>query len=702
MSYRNPFVFFGLIGALVASSASGSTIEVKRSRLSKPVDSPTARLAVTLQTKEPGLASSVDATFSPKFDGPAPYESHVQLTPEGPASAIARTPIGFDGDPSDGDYPVQLNIGADGTDMMIVTVTLRIRYHDSASSISPEPPPGDSVQAEIVAQRDKDGDGLPDAYRLRVVATGNIANSATDVTITFQEPFEGPPPHAVELQVPFSRYRQTYSNDDLLFDGDPTSYEYEVAIQPNEVPGAPIGEVAIDSYRVRRDRSLPQAFTTPSRTAPVLAVCGADSFDLPAEEINCNEEELFTLATQIVALGEDRGSAGSALVQGLAAARRDGLSYIEQMEDIFEAEDFEARLFSGWTTGIAAPSAQLDLIDAVIRDILAGLSSEELVELMLIVDSLSPYETDRTALEIGREANAGVFLGGLNPIPVEPGEQVFEAQVVVEGYAFDASELSELLQGSSPSSPATGSVGMVIMRRAHAQSQIVSTWEELSAESIDTLPLHAAFAEARVVVAPELNAPVAEEELASVEANYRKQLETHPATLGKFDRMAGEGLERTAVHTLEDNGVFDALNAGESDSVDLTYSLGSSKTETSSPPTVDPALVVLLAVRPDGTGPAPGLSAVAETLLAGENQLLWLTGSPATSPDVIAEGANASLQTAFQQNQARLALEQEAFALQGALDVFAKGKGRQFGVSRIKFRELALAGRIPGARKASW
>ncbi len=27
---------------------------------------------------------------------------------------------------------------------------------------------------------------------------------------------------------------------------------------------------------------------------------------------------------------------------------------------------------------------------------------------------------------------------------------------------------------------------------------------------------------------------------------------------------------------------------------------------------------------------------------------------------------------------------------------------RRFGVSRIKFRELALAGRIPGIRKASW
>jgi len=27
---------------------------------------------------------------------------------------------------------------------------------------------------------------------------------------------------------------------------------------------------------------------------------------------------------------------------------------------------------------------------------------------------------------------------------------------------------------------------------------------------------------------------------------------------------------------------------------------------------------------------------------------------------------------------------------------------RKFGLSRIKFRELALAGRIPGATKASW
>lgn len=31
-----------------------------------------------------------------------------------------------------------------------------------------------------------------------------------------------------------------------------------------------------------------------------------------------------------------------------------------------------------------------------------------------------------------------------------------------------------------------------------------------------------------------------------------------------------------------------------------------------------------------------------------------------------------------------------------------KGYIRKFGVSRIKFRELALAGRIPGVKKASW
>ncbi|MEX0894511.1 MAG: 30S ribosomal protein S14 [Balneolaceae bacterium] len=32
----------------------------------------------------------------------------------------------------------------------------------------------------------------------------------------------------------------------------------------------------------------------------------------------------------------------------------------------------------------------------------------------------------------------------------------------------------------------------------------------------------------------------------------------------------------------------------------------------------------------------------------------------------------------------------------------ARGYVRQFGVSRIKFRELALSGKIPGIRKASW
>ena len=31
-----------------------------------------------------------------------------------------------------------------------------------------------------------------------------------------------------------------------------------------------------------------------------------------------------------------------------------------------------------------------------------------------------------------------------------------------------------------------------------------------------------------------------------------------------------------------------------------------------------------------------------------------------------------------------------------------RGYMRKFGVSRIKFRELALAGRIPGVTKASW
>jgi small subunit ribosomal protein S14 len=31
-----------------------------------------------------------------------------------------------------------------------------------------------------------------------------------------------------------------------------------------------------------------------------------------------------------------------------------------------------------------------------------------------------------------------------------------------------------------------------------------------------------------------------------------------------------------------------------------------------------------------------------------------------------------------------------------------RGYIRKFGVSRIKFRDLALAGRIPGVKKASW
>ena len=37
-----------------------------------------------------------------------------------------------------------------------------------------------------------------------------------------------------------------------------------------------------------------------------------------------------------------------------------------------------------------------------------------------------------------------------------------------------------------------------------------------------------------------------------------------------------------------------------------------------------------------------------------------------------------------------------------ALTGRARGYMRKFGVSRIVFREMALAGKIPGVRKASW
>ncbi len=37
-----------------------------------------------------------------------------------------------------------------------------------------------------------------------------------------------------------------------------------------------------------------------------------------------------------------------------------------------------------------------------------------------------------------------------------------------------------------------------------------------------------------------------------------------------------------------------------------------------------------------------------------------------------------------------------------ALTGRVRGYLRKFGVSRIKFREMALAGKIPGVRKASW
>ena len=37
-----------------------------------------------------------------------------------------------------------------------------------------------------------------------------------------------------------------------------------------------------------------------------------------------------------------------------------------------------------------------------------------------------------------------------------------------------------------------------------------------------------------------------------------------------------------------------------------------------------------------------------------------------------------------------------------ALTGRSRGYMRKFGVSRIKFREMALAGQIPGVRKSSW
>ena len=37
-----------------------------------------------------------------------------------------------------------------------------------------------------------------------------------------------------------------------------------------------------------------------------------------------------------------------------------------------------------------------------------------------------------------------------------------------------------------------------------------------------------------------------------------------------------------------------------------------------------------------------------------------------------------------------------------ALTGRSRGYLRKFGISRIKFREMALAGKIPGVRKASW
>ncbi len=37
-----------------------------------------------------------------------------------------------------------------------------------------------------------------------------------------------------------------------------------------------------------------------------------------------------------------------------------------------------------------------------------------------------------------------------------------------------------------------------------------------------------------------------------------------------------------------------------------------------------------------------------------------------------------------------------------ALTGRSRGYIRKFGISRIKFREMALAGKIPGVRKASW
>ena len=48
-----------------------------------------------------------------------------------------------------------------------------------------------------------------------------------------------------------------------------------------------------------------------------------------------------------------------------------------------------------------------------------------------------------------------------------------------------------------------------------------------------------------------------------------------------------------------------------------------------------------------------------------------------------------------------IALEQNNFEAFSA-PVFAKGYMRQFGLSRVMFREMASSGLIPGVKKASW
>lgn len=601
-------------------------------------------MSVNYRTDTLGTVASVSAKFVGPYEGPAPYQTIASLAATGNASAIARTGIGFSGNATGFSYPLTLQlVGAKGA-LGVVNVDAKVRAKGAESEDGEDADGSGTVSAEIIALDDQDGDGDPDAYRVVVVAGGDFGRQVSKVAITFNKAFKGPAPHALSLTVPFKVFNQEFASANLYFDGNPIGFSYTVALTPLGPDGKEQAPAVSYGVKVKRDRTTPTIGAVAIRTAPAQEACEGGLEEEGGNQVICSTQELESFAARLANLSELAG-----LYNLDADAAEAAMAYIGGTEpwEWTGSGDIFRKLVGSSTLA----SAKALILEDTLRDALLGLSAAEAVELGQLTSEQYPDAVTASAFELGQELGGGFFLGLESAVPFGGGKEIYPNQVVVDGFAFDPTEIKERLASSSVSERPTHPIGLRLGISKGWESARAD-WNGLDSTPWEQIASHALIQDANVAVAFSFPEDAANAERAALIKGYEEQLADAKSQLAA--RKGGGGWSNDPIYLkhryqaqsgnmLGLPGIIDVLNGGDG-ALFVSLSKGMTSFVKGSDPVGDPNVSMMALRRGKNPGHA-GFWTTYDTA-AADATVSWLLGTPAITPDEAKIAADAGAKAA--------------------------------------------------------